>query len=86
MAVLSIYNPIFGIWTTITSAVIAVFSIGWGLWFGVIAIILNLIGFLSLSQEMWIEPGFAIYVVFLVLAQIAAMIVLVKRHRKFKTI
>jgi len=80
-AILSIYKPIFGVWTMLISAIFAVFSTGKGFWLGVVAIVLNLAGLLSLSQTIWIKPGFAIPAVFLVIAQIAAMTILIKRQK-----
>ncbi|SMN00081.1 hypothetical protein SPONL_1062 [uncultured Candidatus Thioglobus sp.] len=80
LALLSIYNPIFGIWTTLASAIFALFSAGKGFWLGIAAIVINLVNLLIFSSTMFIAPGFAIFAVFLILAQIATLVILVKRN------
>jgi hypothetical protein len=36
LAILAIFMPEFGVWTTLYSVMFAVFAIGWGFWLGII--------------------------------------------------
>jgi hypothetical protein len=38
LAILAIFMPEFGVWTTLYSVMFAVFAIGWGFWLGIIAV------------------------------------------------
>jgi uncharacterized membrane protein len=66
-AILAIFMPEFGVWTTLYSVMFAVFAIGWGFWLGIIAIVVNLTNLLIFSSDMFIKPGFAIFAVSLIL-------------------
>ncbi|SMN02053.1 hypothetical protein SPONN_371 [uncultured Candidatus Thioglobus sp.] len=80
LAVLAIYMPEFDIWTTLASAIFALFSAGKGFWLGITAIVINLVNLLIFSSTMFIAPGFAIFAVFLILTQIATLVILIKRN------
>jgi hypothetical protein len=82
LAILAISMPKFDVWTTLYSVIFAVFAVGWGFWLGIIAIVVNLINLLIFSSDMFITPGFAIFAVSLILAQIIGLVVLVKHNKR----
>ncbi|CAC9469791.1 hypothetical protein BSPLISOX_51 [uncultured Gammaproteobacteria bacterium] len=82
LAILAIFMPEFGVWTTLYSVMFAVFAIGWGFWLGIIAIVVNLTNLLIFSSDMFIRPGFAIFAVSLILVQIIGLVVLVKHNKR----
>ncbi len=59
LAIVSIFIPVAGPYLTIVCALLAAFSAGQGLTFGIVAILVNLINIAFLSPSLWLTAGIA---------------------------